>query len=140
MAPWTLAAAYECAVAQSMDPLAATKKGLHKYGGDTSSCPGPYPMAACPEFHLGCRLGRYSIPTNKQYKILIITTITLPICCPVSMEPWAVTKSLSRFLPNGHLSRVSCRLGQELFTLPICCRQCPGSHGLVYEYTSVVVT
>ena len=23
-----------------------------------SSCPGPYPTAACPEFHLGCRLGR----------------------------------------------------------------------------------
>ena len=29
MAPWTLAAAYECAVAQSMDPWAATKKALH---------------------------------------------------------------------------------------------------------------
>ena len=24
--------------------------------GDTSSCPGPYPTVACPEFQVGCRL------------------------------------------------------------------------------------
>ena len=27
-------------------------------GGDTSSCLDPYPTAACPEFHVACRLGR----------------------------------------------------------------------------------
>ena len=27
-------------------------------GGDTSSCPGPYPTTACAEFHIGSRLGR----------------------------------------------------------------------------------
>ena len=57
MAPWTAAAAYECAAAQSMDLWTATKKGLHSFGGDTSSCPGPYPTADYPEFHFGCRLG-----------------------------------------------------------------------------------
>jgi hypothetical protein len=29
MAPWTTAAAYKCAAAQSMDPWAVTKKALH---------------------------------------------------------------------------------------------------------------
>ena len=27
-------------------------------GGDTSSYQGPYPTAACPEFHVSCRVGR----------------------------------------------------------------------------------
>ena len=58
MASWTSAAAYECAASQSMDPQAEVKKTLHWCGGDTISCPGPYPMAACPVFHVGCRLGR----------------------------------------------------------------------------------
>ena len=53
MAPWTLAAAYECAAAQSMDPWAAIKKASQECGSDISSCPGPYPTAACPEFHVG---------------------------------------------------------------------------------------
>ena len=52
MAPWTLAAAYECATSRSMDPWAATKKALQYCGGDTSSCPGPFPMVACVEFHV----------------------------------------------------------------------------------------
>ena len=36
----------------SRDPLTATKKALHQCGGENSSCSGPYPMAACPEFHV----------------------------------------------------------------------------------------
>ena len=49
----------------SMLPWAATKKDLHWCGGDTSSCLGPYTMAACPEFHVGCRLGQelFTLPT-----------------------------------------------------------------------------
>ena len=31
-------------------------KRLYPSGGDTSSCLGPYPMVACPEFHIGCRV------------------------------------------------------------------------------------
>ena len=53
MAPWTSAAAYKCAAAQSMDSWAAIKKVSQECGGDTSFCPGPYPTAACPEFHVG---------------------------------------------------------------------------------------
>ena len=31
----------------------------------TSSCPSPYPIAACPQFHVGCRLDRerFTFPT-----------------------------------------------------------------------------
>ena len=58
MAPWTSAAANECAAAQSVDPWAAIKKPSQECGGDTSSCPGPYPTAACLEFLVGSRLGR----------------------------------------------------------------------------------
>ena len=41
-----------------MAPWAANKKPFHYCGGDTSSCPGPYPTTLCPEFHVNCRLGR----------------------------------------------------------------------------------
>ena len=50
---WTSAAADERAADQSMDPRAATKKALHSCGGDTSSCPGPYPTTSCPVFQVG---------------------------------------------------------------------------------------
>jgi hypothetical protein len=40
----------------SMEPWAAIKKALNLCGGDTSSFLGPYSTAACPEFHIGCRL------------------------------------------------------------------------------------
>ena len=90
MAPWASVAAYDCAAAQSMDPWAAIKKASQECGGDTSSCPGPYPTTACPEFTIGCRLGR------------------------------------------------------ELFTLPLYCPRCPWSHGLRpkkrYHTRSVAVT
>ena len=48
-----------------MELWAATKETLYQYGGDTSSSPGPYPTAACPEFHVGCRLGRehFTLPS-----------------------------------------------------------------------------
>ena len=39
---------------------------------------------------------------------------------------------------------VGCMLGQELFTLPVCCRRCPWSHGLrtkeLYHTHSVTVS
>ena len=36
----------------------------------TSPCPGPYPMAACPEFHVGCSLGQelFTLPTYFKEK------------------------------------------------------------------------
>ena len=52
MDPDTSLAAYECAASQSMDPWVATKKALHQGGGDTSSCPVPYPVESCPECHV----------------------------------------------------------------------------------------
>ena len=54
MVPWTLAAAYECVAAQSMESSAATKKALSysQCDGNTSSCPGSYLTVACPEFHV----------------------------------------------------------------------------------------
>ena len=67
MTPWTQAVAYECAAAQFMDQWAATKKVLHQCGGDISSCPGPYPSAACPEFHLLQLLGILCITTFCKY-------------------------------------------------------------------------
>ena len=52
MAPWTSAAAYECAAAQSMEPWAATKEPLSysQRGGDTSSCPVPSQRPFLPNF------------------------------------------------------------------------------------------
>ena len=57
---------------------------------------------------------------------------TLPVCyrrCPWSHGLWTKKiyhkivwrwhQLLSRSLPNGHLFRVSCGLGRELFTLPL---------------------
>ena len=71
-----------------MEPWTVVKKALPKCGGDTSYSLGPNPMAACPEFYIGCRLA------------------------------------------------------QELFTLLVCCYQCPWSHGLRSKmlYPSVAVT
>jgi hypothetical protein len=69
MAPKTSATAYECVAAQSMNPWAATKKALHWRGGDTGSCLDPYPMAACPEFHVGCY---YFSPCSCIYESFII--------------------------------------------------------------------
>ena len=45
---------------------------------------------------------------------------------------WGWHQLPSGSLPNGRLSKfqVICRLGRELFTLPVCCRRCPWSHGL----------
>ena len=40
MAPWTMAAAYECSAAQFMSPWTAMKEASQECGGDTSSCPG----------------------------------------------------------------------------------------------------
>ena len=38
----------------SMEPWTAIKKALPQCGGDTSSCLGTYPTAACSELHIGC--------------------------------------------------------------------------------------
>ena len=71
-----------------------------------------------------------------------------------SMDPWAATKKalhwyggdpqlLSESLPSGCFSRVSRRLGRELFTLPICYHRCQSSHELqprkLYRTCSVAV-
>ena len=53
----------------SMEPWDATKKAFQQCVGDTSSCPGHYPTAAFPEFHVGCRLGR-ELFTALSYMIL----------------------------------------------------------------------
>jgi hypothetical protein len=37
-------------------PWTEIKKALPQCGSDTSSCPGPYQMAAYLEFHIGCKL------------------------------------------------------------------------------------
>ena len=62
----------------SVKPWTAFKKGLYLYGGDTNSCPGLYPKAACPDFRIGYRLGKYS---HLAHMLL-----------PVSMEPWTMIK------------------------------------------------
>ena len=98
MGPWTSVAAYECAAAQPMDPWAAIKKASKECGGDASFCPGPHPMAACPEFHIGCRLGRelfplpYAVPDAhgvmglrpKCFNILLfVAAIPTPVRFPI---------------------------------------------------------
>ena len=74
---------------------------------------GSYPTAACPGFHIGCRLAR--------------ELFTLPVCCSGSpwshglrasfiiLEVWRWHQPLSNSLSNGYLSRISRRLGRELF-------------------------
>ena len=110
MAPWTSAAAYECAAAQSMDPWAAIKKASQACSGDTSSCSSPCPAAACPEFYIGCRLGK--------------ELFTLPVCYPDAHEAMGCDQKcliilvvwrwhhqlLFDSLSKGRLSRVSRRL------------------------------
>ena len=74
-------------------------------------CPDPYPTAACPKFHVGCRLSR--------------ELLTLPVCC--RQCPWSQTKKALSYSQcggntssplNSSLSRVSHWLGRELFDLP----------------------
>ena len=63
---------HSCSASQFMDPWAMTKKALHQCGGDTSSCLCPYPLAACPKFHVGCSLGRelFTLPLYIDWKFL----------------------------------------------------------------------
>ena len=42
----------------SMESWTTIKNTLSLCGGDTSSCPGPYRMAACSRCHIGCWLDR----------------------------------------------------------------------------------
>ena len=83
MATWISSAAYECAAAQSMHPWTAIKKTSQEGGGDISSCQGPYPTAAYPEFHVRCRLDG--------------ELFSLPVCCPRCS--WKSLKS-TRFSQN----------------------------------------
>ena len=79
---------------QPMVPWAAIKKASQKCGGDTSSCPGPYPTAACP----GCRLGRelFTLPVyylrcpwshglraKKLYHTRIVAVTSAPVLFPI---------------------------------------------------------
>ena len=54
------------------------QKGFTQCGGDTSSCLGPYPMAACLKFYIGCRLGRelFTLPTYTHPRHLLKPTVT----------------------------------------------------------------
>ena len=92
----------------------AIKEASQECDDDTSSCPGPYPMATCPEFHIGWRLNR--------------ELFTLPVCCPyahgamgcdqksfIILVVWRWHQLLSDSLTKGCLSRVSRRLGRKLF-------------------------
>ena len=74
-----------------------------------------------------------------------------------SMDPWAMIKKGSQEC-GGDISsclgpyptatcpefHIGCRLGWELFTLPVCCLRCPWSHGQqpkkLYHTRSVAVT
>ena len=87
---------------------------LHQeYGSDISPCPGFYPTAACPEFHIGCRLGR--------------EIFALPVCCPrCPLKSWlrpkklyhtrsvTVTPARIRVPIQRPLVRVSSRVGRKL--------------------------
>ena len=84
--PWT-----------SAQPWAATKKALHWCDCDTSSCPGSYPTAACPEFHVAYRLGRelFRPPSTHIYPYLILS------CCklvPFRRIRWIYISSVSSVL------------------------------------------
>ena len=52
MDPWTERRNTRMLPKMCMEPWAATKQALHQCGGNTSSCPDTYPMAACAEFHV----------------------------------------------------------------------------------------
>ena len=100
-----------------MEPWTVIKKALPQCGSDASSCPGPYPTVAGPDFHVGCRLG-------KELFALYFATAdahTVMGCHQKSfiiLVVWRWHQLLSRSLPNSRLSQVSRRLGRELFTLP----------------------
>ena len=85
MAPWTSAATCECA--------------LYLCGSDTSSWLGSYATAACPEFHVGCRLGRelFTLPLAADHvhgairlrprKLYISVAVTLaPVRVPTQWQ------------------------------------------------------
>ena len=116
MTPWSSAATYECAAAQSMDPWSAIQKASQERGGDSSSCPGPYLTAACPEFHIGCRLGRelstcpYAAPDAHG-------AIGCDQKCFILLVVWRWHQFLFDSLSKSRLSRVSLRLGRKLFRL-----------------------
>ena len=93
MAPWILAAAYECAAAQ-------TKKALHQCGGDTSSC-----------------LGLYSLTVSHQWQARPITFHLAHMLLPMPMEPWTATKkALSYSQCGGDTS--SCPIFYPMATCP----------------------
>ena len=50
-----------------MAPWTAIKKPLPQCGGDTSSCPNPYPMGACPEFHIGCKMSQLNSSSEAEH-------------------------------------------------------------------------
>ena len=58
MDPWTERQHTRMLPPMSMDPWDVSKKALHQCSGNTSSCLGPYPLAACPEFHVGYKHSR----------------------------------------------------------------------------------
>jgi hypothetical protein len=83
-----------------MDPWAATKNASKECGGDIS-CPGPYPTAACPEFHISCRLGRelFTLPLAAVEAHGVMSCIKLQI---ILSNPYPELNS-TKFLLLPHI-------------------------------------
>ena len=64
-------------LSMSMEPWAAIKKALLMCGGHISPCLGPYPTAAYPEFHVGCRLVGEFFTLPIQFECLSVETSLL---------------------------------------------------------------
>ena len=81
----------------SMEPWATPKKALHQCGSDISPCPGSYPRAACPDFHIGCRLCRELSPylctasscLNSTLHMLFWTTLSPDLTHGNMLWPYA---------------------------------------------------
>ena len=85
----------------SMEPWATTKKSLNYWGGDTGSCLGPYPTAACPKFLIGCRLGweLFRPPSYLPQKYQIIFEFMFYLyMCPQSIRKLLCCSSIRAIL------------------------------------------
>ena len=62
----------------SMEPWTTIKKALPQCGGDTNSCPDPYPMVACPQCHISCWLDQelFTLPSYKALLGLVVTLLS----------------------------------------------------------------
>ena len=101
----------------------------------TISCSGPYPMTACPKFHVGCRLGQELFAPVEWRPEQDLVLVLLPHYCKYDYATadvvramgcghksftlvWQCTISCSGPYPMAACPEfhVGCRLGQDLFT------------------------